>query len=164
MNKNKNTHVELVLSREFPKPNLYKAGAPQFDKHASSRQELPIVTRNPHEVLEEDYTDFNEVQGSDDGVSKAWWNVFDAHPVVKQARERCIHWSRIIPVALYWDGIMYTKNESSTCFYVHNLRTLKKYLFAVVRLGLSLHKHGNISEHKPSSNSDLRFACSCVIL
>ena len=64
---------------------------------------------------------------------------FTKHPVIRSALERGIHWPEIIPLALYTDGVQYTKNDSYIGYFVQNLRTGTKMLVCAIRLKLSRH-------------------------
>ena len=63
-----------------------------------------------------------------------WWDLdnYDNHPVVQAARASGIK-ANVWPVALYWDGVAYTKNDSFMAFYVTDLLTSQKFLSFLLR-------------------------------
>ena len=62
-----------------------------------------------------------------------WCAAFRRHPVYLRARAAGVPEHRIIPVALYWDGVQYTKRDSMNCYYVRNLYTGVQYLSFITR-------------------------------
>ena len=70
-----------------------------------------------------------------------------------------LHWSRVIPGALYWDGFLYGVRENAFGVYIRNLRTGVQYLVAILRRQLSSLKATSGSEpfERPSEFSDYLF-------
>lgn len=61
---------------------------------------------------------------------------YHQHPVVLQAVEEGFP-TRVRPIALYWDGVSYTKNDSFMGFYVTDILTSQKFVSFLLRAALS---------------------------
>ena len=61
-------------------------------------------------------------------ADKEYLNLYDQHPIVLDALAAGLPKEHIIPVAVYFDGVQYTKNENFLGFYVTNLRTKRQQL------------------------------------
>ena len=130
--------VQTVLANHFRSPDLYYAGIPPHDEYESLRSVTPLPFRLPSETLSAKCvshvdTDLDVV---DEGAE--WHAAFNDHIVVRRAREAGWHASRIIPLALYFDGVAYTKNDSFVAFYFQDMRSKQRYLSFLVRLALSV--------------------------
>ena len=66
-------------------------------------------------------------------ADKEYLNLYDQHPIVPDALAAGLPKERIIPVAVYFDGVQYTKNENFLGFYVTNLRTKRQQLVWLLR-------------------------------
>lgn len=128
--------VRDVISSSFRLPNLYYAGVPMNEKLTSVRTQVATPMRLPHEAILEDYdpADFQHITFESELEE---YPLFCKHPIVVAARAADLHLSTIVPVALYWDGIVYSKNDSVLCYYAQNMRSKKKYLLAALRPGFS---------------------------
>lgn len=131
-NRGRNAHVEKILGREFEEPRLYKIKCPMHEKIASTRVGIDVPVQLAHEAISEDYENSWESLVKQD-EEREWYDVYKEHPTVVRALENKIPLSRIIPIALYWDGVKYSKNDNFIALYIHNLRTGKKYLYFVIR-------------------------------
>ena len=61
---------------------------------------------------------------------------FKEHPVVLRAKAEGFK-TKVRPLALYWDGVAYTKNDSFTAFYVTDILSNQKFLSFLLRPKLS---------------------------
>ena len=142
-----NRLAETVMMRTYRSPNLYYVSVPCYDKLACKRTAVSIPTKLPHESLWRDFGNAEET--STDDSSQIFGNAYDDHPVVRHAVSQGVPWYRIRPVAVYADGIQYTKRDSLHALYFHDLRSGKKYVFATIRCGLSSTcKHTHKSRRK----------------
>ena len=58
---------------------------------------------------------------------------YDAHPVVCKAKSEGFE-HVVRPVALYWDGVAYTKHDSFMGFYVTDILSSQKFLSFLIRI------------------------------
>lgn len=137
---NKSRRLKLVLAREYTAPDLYYVKTPLYNKKAAARTTQQIPIHLPSEIFQ------RELEGQEQLISstepelsaskfqcKAWLD----HEVRSSSN---LHWSRIIPCSLYWDGFLYGVRESAVGVYIRNLRTGVQYLMAILRRQLSLLK------------------------
>ena len=102
------------------------------EKRTSIRSPVSTPIHLPHEAILKDYDPLEHAACT--YVSEAEkYPMFAEHPITQQAQADGLPACQVIPVALYWDGISYTKNESALCYWAQNMRTLKKELLATVR-------------------------------
>ena len=66
--------------------------------------------------------------------------LYENHPVTRQALSEGFRKEHIIPLSVYFDGVQYTQNENFLGFYVTNLRTGKQRLVWLLRLLVALEK------------------------
>ena len=124
----------LLLARDYTDPELVYVQTPVMDKVLSSRVSATLPIRLPSAIFEKEYDQtHSEPSGEDPLVAD---NVLDQasfteHPVVKQNAN--LHWSYILPIAMYFDGVSYTKNDTFWAFYVRNLRTGIQELCILIR-------------------------------
>ena len=135
--KNGHAHVQDVLANEYNMPNLYSAEMPTYNKHDARRSTSNIPVRLATDTLSAAYADAGDTH--DDGLVEPHLNnLFLNHPVVRRSREAGVPLKKIIPVSLYWDGVMYTRRDSFYGFYFTDLRSGLKYMSAMFRAGLRL--------------------------
>lgn len=126
-------HLKLVLRKEYPENPTYKVEAPVFDKNLCTREPCPIPVELATRTFSEEYKNHDEPKGITDPCPHTDFSNYHDHPVVKTAISKNMHWSRIVPVALYTDGVAYTNRDSFLGFFVRNLRTNKSYLCFLIR-------------------------------
>ena len=107
--KNASAHIKLVVGRDFKQPNLKYFGLPLMVKGTNRKQTVQIPFRLVGDTLAEEYDGMENTPGDDPLASLPRYGM---HPVVQTALLTS-HWSRIVPVALYWDGVRYTTKASS---------------------------------------------------
>lgn len=114
----------LGVNLKASKESMYKVMVPQHTKYDLSRTTHPMVVRLPHECLAQ------EVQENPACVTGGVCDTasYKAHPVV-----RANAGTQVMPVALYLDGIPFTKRDSLLAVFVYSLVSYKRHLCAVLR-------------------------------
>ena len=108
--------IRFLLGHEFKDPKLHYVNVPLFNKHTSERVETDIPIHLPSAIFEEQFS--SDV--SSDTQSSATEEPVNSrkrqdHPV-RRRHTSLVHWSRIRPVSLYWDGVQYTQRDTfSVC-------------------------------------------------
>ena len=124
-------HIGLVLNRTFARPELNTLLVPAYGKKSCMREAYAVAMRMPSSIFDDEYADHTEPPG-DDPLSD-FLAMYEAHPVVAGFRRRGLHWSRLVPAYLYWDGVRYTTRDSIVAFSIADLRSGKTHLLFVVR-------------------------------
>ena len=139
--RNSSKHLKLVLGREYKAPDLYYVKSALYNKKAAARISEQVPIHLPSEIFSKELGGQAQPTSSDETECsgsrfqcKAWRD----HEV---RRSSSIHWSKIIPCSLYWDGFLYGVRESAVGVYIRNLRTDAQYLVAILRRKLSLRKN-----------------------
>ena len=124
-------HVELILSEKYPKPVLKTIQVAARTKKGCVREKVNCAIRLPSQILSELYHDTTHVEptGNDPSILSLYPN----HPIVLKGIDRGIHWSRILPIALYTDGVKYTTRDSFIAFYITDYRTQQMSLVSFSR-------------------------------
>ena len=115
-----------------PPPVLLPIKIVLYDKRACRREVTTIPMRVAHFDLSSDvYTG----DGGDDGFASDILSepIYYHHPVVAKARADGVAWQNVKPIALYTDGVAYTKRDSFIGFFFRNLRTGVSKLAALIR-------------------------------
>lgn len=122
--------IKLVLGREFGDPNLeYCKNVPTFDKLKAERSSMDIPILLPSKVWAEEF-EGHEVPEVDAATKvryecEAWCQ----HPVVLGASNP----SRVVPGALYVDGVQYSETDSLEGIFLRDLRTNVSHLLCLLR-------------------------------
>ena len=134
---NSSRHLKLVLGREYHDPDLHYVATAAYDKKSASRASVKVPTHLPSQIFSRELEGHVEPTSSTEPLSsssrfqcKAW-----LESEVRKSSD--LHWSRIIPCSLYWDGFVYGVRESAVGVYIRNLRTNVQYLVAILRRRLS---------------------------
>ena len=133
--------MKSSYTREFGDPDLHYVETPVYSKKSASRESESIPVQLPSTIFAREYEGHVDPVSSsepDDSSSnfdcEAWRS-----SVVRRSADK--HWSRIIPVAFYMDGVQYGIRESFEGMYIRNLRTGIQYLVAILRYILSCKTH-----------------------
>ena len=133
-----NEHVKLHAGKIWPDLDLQYVGCPVYVKRESRRSNIRIPVYLPSTAFDhyisEDVLDVksNKNKAAFD-YAVAGVDNYDAHPIVCKARsEGFEHFVR--PVALYWDGVAYTKHDSFMGFYVTDILSSQKFLSFLIRI------------------------------
>ena len=124
-------HVKLVLGRKYVLPKLKYIDVPAHTKRGCVRQDMRVPVRLPTDILSEAHGGQTAPSGDDPCADVM--NVFADHPVVRQARIGGLHWSQVLIVCLYWDGVQYTTRDNFLAFYLNDMRTNKIHLLFLYR-------------------------------
>ena len=124
--------VREVIADNFEMPGLFYCKVPMNEKRTSIRSPVRVPVRLPREAILQDYDPASHTNCTFASEIEAY-PMFERHPVVLEALAEGLSVAEVIPVALYWDGIVYTKNDSVICYYAQNMRTRCKYLLALAR-------------------------------
>jgi hypothetical protein len=122
-------HVDLVIEKEFPLPELFEVATPVYSKHSCRRVCENVLLNLPTRILGLSA----EATDCTDRCFKLVGNVYETHPVVGRARAHGVAESRIRPIALYWDGVMYNKTQTFVGMYIHDIRRDSRHVVFLVR-------------------------------
>ena len=127
--KNGHRHVKNHAGDIFPDVGVVYVDCPVHRKRDASRsvEGIPILLPSTafqqyitHDMIyNQRKSEFQKVVGD--------LPSYDSHPVVVAAAKRDNLKSRVRPIALYWDGVVYTKNDSFCAFYVTDLLTQQNF-------------------------------------
>ena len=127
-------HLKMVLGKTYQRPVEYNVTTPIYDKILCRRTTHSMPVRLPTQCLCEDILDDASSSSLDaDNCPHAKTESYTNHPVVRKAQQKGVHWSKIIPVALYFDGVQYSKRDSFLGFFTRNLRSSESHLNAIIR-------------------------------
>ena len=129
-------HVRLHAGKIYPDPDLHYVDTPMFIKRDARRSidKVPILL--PSVALKENMTP--EVASATESSNKALLKnlqCYESHPVVQRARQDNPQ-AFVRPLALYWDGVQYTINDSLLGFYVTDVLSEQKFLSFLLRRAL----------------------------
>ena len=128
--------VKLILGREFDDPELEYVNTAVHDTKSNQRSEARVPIHLPSVIFKREYKDFQEpaaliTEPAEDTTrfDCARWH---EHSVRKKAAEKK-HWSRIIPSALYWDGVQFQNRDNFFVICIRNLRTNVSHPMIILR-------------------------------
>lgn len=135
-------HVKLHAGKIYPDSDLSYVNAPMFVKRESRRCSEPIPINMPSTAFKTFLTE-EMLDGNSKGAKEIFDRIvgglanYDEHPVVVQARRE--NFPRPVrPIALYWDGVLYSKHDSFMGFYVTDILSSQKFLSFLVRTWTAL--------------------------
>jgi hypothetical protein len=134
VDKHASAHIRLIVGREHKDPGLYYVNAPIYNKTAGRRDRMSLPLRLPTEILSEEYahTDIDFSKPLDD---EQWHPAFTQHPVYQKCQGESVPLQLVLPVAMYWDGIMYTKRDNVLVFTIEDLRKKRRHIIFILRSG-----------------------------
>ena len=118
------------MASTFELPDLDFVETVSYDKVTCIRGKFDVPMQYAHKKINEICRD-QPLEAGDDPFAAALPD-FAEHPVRLQALADGIHWSKIRPVAVYFDGVRYTKNENFEGFFFHDLRSNTRHLSYIV--------------------------------
>ena len=136
--KNGHRHIQKKAGKNYDDIDLAYIDCSAYIKRNATRtcEKIPIYL--PSQAFRDHITDdmvychprkdFEKVIGGLD--------CYNEHPVVLRAKAEGFK-TKVRPLALYWDGVAYTKNESFTAFYVTDILSNQKFLSFLLRPKLS---------------------------
>jgi hypothetical protein len=122
-------HVRAVLEKEFADPDYYDIAVPMHDKKQVVRTQTVVSCRLPHECIMDGHIADDERTAEFEKDNPD----FCTTDLARDRLENGYSKSCINPVALYWDGVRYSKNYGFVGLYCENLLSRRKYLIAAVR-------------------------------
>ena len=127
--KNASRHVGQILRKDFDMPECYYVEVPTYDKFACRRVKQQVPVKLASETLR-----CEEAPTAELATDRAeWHDAYERHPVVARARAAGWPEPRIRPVALYWDGVQYTRRDTFMGFYFEDMRSGTRYLSSLLR-------------------------------
>ena len=136
--KHGNEHVKLHAGKIWPDLDLQYVDCPVYVKRESRRSNIEIPVYLPSTALDHYITeDMLDVKSNKNKAAfdyaVAGVDNYDAHPVVCKAKSEGFE-HVVRPVALYWDGVAYTKHDSFMGFYVTDILSSQKFLSFLIRI------------------------------
>ena len=110
-------HVGTVLGNQHGLPKLLPVDVPMYAKRSCKRDMYTVYMRLPTETLNDEYAE----RGLPSGVENEPLPGYLEHEVWQKHKDR-LHWSRIVPLSLYWDGVKYSTRDNVIAFYFSDLR------------------------------------------
>jgi len=131
--KNGERHVKKALGGRVCPSKLFEFDVPKYNKNASRREVAPVPVQLLHVKLHEEYCDHEDPVGSMEDEDTFYHEAYTKHPVTVSAKQFGWHWTRILPFALFWDGVVYSKKDSFWALFARNLRTQEQFLLWIIR-------------------------------
>ena len=127
-------HLDVVFRGRLDRSRLYELETPAQGKHDLSRCTRTMHVLNLHEELAEHMADpavrtkLIEWESSGDAPP-----AYTDHPLVRAGAPIGSPSGRVLPVALYMDGVPYSQTDSALGFWLSCLLTHRRFLGAVLR-------------------------------
>ncbi|CAK9051241.1 Uncharacterized protein SCF082_LOCUS28143 [Durusdinium trenchii] len=120
--KNGHAHVRSKAGKIYPEVDLDYVTCPMFVKRDACRSSESIPIFLPSKAFQTFLTTEMLENHPKKDVARVLGGLdsYDAHPVVEAAKHEGFK-NLVRPVALYWDGVAYTKNDSFFAFYVTDI-------------------------------------------
>lgn len=125
--------LKFALAKGDENEDLLEVTTPIFDKRNARRESFQMPVRLPTSILKKACQTIVEPAGPDpliDGTLSC--PAFLDHPVRKAYMNK-LHWSRIRPTSIFFDGVSYTKNDQFYGLYIRDLRTGEEEVVFLVR-------------------------------
>ena len=129
---NANAKVIHAIDNSFEPPKLEYVDVPVHDRKLGARGTFQVAVRYPTAIFDKKFQQHEEPEGAEQSPHCAV-NAYLEHPAVISAQQAGLHWSRIQPLALYWDAVQFLTRESFLAFYFRDLRTNEQHLSFIVR-------------------------------
>ena len=126
--------AKQYVAQRYGKPNTVVVKTPIFNRKRCTREIADIPVHLPSTILSRDYSphDYEHMEKDpmdEDATSDV--PLYVNHPVWQKNQDR--HWSRKLPVSIFFDGVLYSKRNSFFGFYVRNMRTGTEDMVFVIR-------------------------------
>ena len=129
-------HIRLHAGKIYPDPDLHYVDTPMFVKRDARRsvEKVPILLPSTamREFLPPEVTKATELTGD---ATLRGLECYSCHPTVQSA-SRGSPSTVVRPLALYWDGVQYSINDSFMGFYVTDVLSEQKFLSFILRRAL----------------------------
>lgn len=131
--KHGHAHIMNHAGQIYPEVDLEYIDCPMHLKRESRRSYEKVPVYLPSSALGKFVTaDMYDHPLEDFQMHVSEIASYEDHPVVVQARSENFR-GLVRPLAIYWDGVAYTKNDSFTAFYCTDTLTGQKFLSFLVR-------------------------------
>ena len=130
-------HLKLIMAREFGDPNLDYVETPVYLTKSASRSSVSMPVQLPSKIFQRELEGHVEPAATVEPQSSFAnfdCEVWESNPL---RQSTSLHWSRVIPVSLYLDGVQYGVRESFHGLYIRNLRSGVQHLMSIIRADLS---------------------------
>lgn len=126
--------LKFALHKEDSLSDTVKIHSPIYDRKKMQRLSFPVPVRLPTDILAAKYQYTPETLGEDLLVKERTLDSpsYTDHIVVRNYRNR-IHWSKIAPISLFFDGVSYNKRDSFYGFYIKDARSGEEDLCFAIR-------------------------------
>lgn len=136
--KHGNEHVKLHAGKIWPDLELEYVDCPVYSKRESRRDNIDVPVYLPstafkHYITEEMMDFSSETNQLAFETAVRGLDNYSSHPVVCKAKADGFG-NVVRPIALYWDGVAYTKHDSFMGFYVTDILTSQKFLSFLIRI------------------------------
>lgn len=139
--KHASEHVNLVLAKDYPNPDLDMCKTVLYDKTSCQRLFEDVPVRLPSKIFSEEFSKHDDQSMGDvepESTSKSYeCQAYRDHPVTLLGKAKSLHWSRVVPGVLYIDGVQFTKNDSFHGLFLRNQRSGYSHLLCLLRSSLS---------------------------
>lgn len=132
--KHGHAHVKNHMGNVYPEVDLAYVECPVYEKRDACRATVKIPIYLPSTAFSQFLTDDMLRNIPDDALNKVLKGLenYHSHPVVRQAIADNFE-LRVRPIALYWDGVQYTNNDSFLAFYVTDILSEQKFMSFLLR-------------------------------
>ena len=122
-------HLRKLLRVSEQAKRLYEVKCPGHCKHSMSRSTITLLANPPHEALHKEVAARPQIHDEHKSMidKNEYAQLYYQHPVAIATQYRAI------PMALYMDGVPYTKGDSVLGVFVYNLVTNNRHLVLVLR-------------------------------
>ena len=133
--KNGQRHVKKNAGTIYPEVDLTYVNCPLHQKRESQRRVSQVPIYLPSSALAKYITKEMIENTSEKQLSNTVGGVsaYNNHPLVHSAK--LMGYGKVVrPLALYWDGVVYTKNDTFFAFYVTDMLSSQKFLSFLLRV------------------------------
>ena len=129
---NASRHCKHVLSKTYELPELEFVETVGYDKVSCIRTTFDVPVQMPSAVLSAAHGSLPDPPGEDPLLDIVPHAHFRDSPARHRALAAGHHWSKIRPIALYFDGVHYSKHETFEGLFFQCLREKARFLSAVL--------------------------------
>ena len=124
----------MSLGKSFDEPELSYVDTPIHDKKADARCKFSVPMYLPSTEFRKQLLNHQEPATLEDDMLAELGPTYVGSLAYRRAlEERGLHWSRIIPLSIYFDGVQYSKRDSFHGFYFRDLRKNETCLSFLLR-------------------------------
>ena len=127
--------IKLLSGRDFDDPELCYVSTPMYDKKNNQQAENRVPTHLPSRIFGAQFKDFQEpieLTEPAEEIARLDCPRWREHRV-RQRVMSSHHWSRIVPAALYQDGVHFQNRDNFFTICVRDLRTNVSHVSIILR-------------------------------